>query len=343
MKIKISILSLFLVVFMHCNDKQEDFSDYRSTMLVNINEIIKSEYALLVTQVDALDLHIQNYETAGDITQLENARTSCLKLIEEWNKVRAFNVLDVKYNLLHTLISSKANATKIEQNIIDKPSITATEVANLGADQMGLNTISYLLFKDEDLATTNNAFYTNTSRINYLSAVSEELKIKINSLENNWKTDYFENFLADNTLTVGKPLNEIFNQIIETITVSLKDLNQHILDNSYETFGYYSQTELLQIKNSVEGLQTLFNANGNESFSSYLTLKTGNNELSDKVEAAFNTILEDEVFQFNGYHSINTTQKERLKTELLALSALLSIDASNELTILVTISDTDGD
>lgn len=346
MKIKLSILVMFLLVFMHCKNTPEDFSSYRTTMLVNINTIIEDEYAQLETQVNALNQEIEAYGNTGDILHLGNARLNWIAFIKQWNKVRSFNVLDVKFNLLHTFIYSKPDAPKIEQTIIDHPNISITEVSNLGADQKGINAVEYLLFKDNDLIITDNAFNldaNSASRLNFLKRSTAEVKMQVTSLKNSWKNVYSENFLSNNDLAVGKPISEIFNQTIETITVNLKDLSQHISDNNYKTFGYYSQSELLQLKASAEGLHDLFNANEKESFSSYLVLESESEELSNKVENAFTSLITDEAFQFDSYQDINVILKENLKIKLRDLSALLSIDVSNKLMVLVTISDTDGD
>lgn len=346
MKIKLAISIFFLTFFLHCKNNEEDFSSYRYTMLININEIIVNDYTLLEIRANELNQTIETYQSDGGLSNLTNSRTSWITFIEQWNKVKAYNILDVRYNLLHTFIYSKPNVSKIEQNIINKPNVSIAELSALGADQKGINTLEYLLFKDNNLATADSSFNFETnfaSRKNLLGVVSEELKMQVVSLKNNWQNNYSPNLLKDTRLEVGSPLNEVFNQSIEVVTLSLKNLNENIANNNSQTLGYFSQTDLFQLKAAIEGVQIIFNANGKESFSSYLSLKTKNDKLSEKVDAAFKGILEDEVFNFDSFQTINLVQKERLKTKLRNLSALISIDVSSDLMILVTLSDTDGD
>lgn len=346
MKIKSSLLVLFLMLFMYCKNNTEDYSAYRSAMLVNINEIIENDYALLEIKADNIHQEIIAYENGGGLFNLANARENWIIFIEQWNKVKAYNILEVKYNLLHTFIYSKPNVTKIEQNIINYPGISEAELYQLGADQKGANLVEYLLFNESSLTATDSSFVYDVNaaaRMNFLLVASKELKMQVLSLKNNWVSNYSSNFLSNNGIEVGTPLNEIFNQTIETITLSLKDLNENIADENVQTYGYFSQTDFLQIHAAIEGLQILFNANGNESFSAYLKLKTNNDDLSNSIELAFEDILQDEVFEYDSFQEISLAQKEILKTKLRNLSALLSIDASSELAILVTLSDTDGD
>lgn len=346
MKIKIVSSLLFLFIAFQCKDKTNDFSSYRSKMLINLNTSIEKQHTELKIAAKILDNNITAYILSGSISDLEKTIASWYTFIDQWNSIRTFNIYSVKQNILHTFIYSKPDANKIEQNIINKPNITENEVNNLGADQKGINAIEYLLFKENNLTETNNAFnnYPNyENRKNLLKKLSKELLNQIENLESSWLLNDKANYLANTDIELGSSLSETFNGLVEVITINLKDLNKHLTDNSFETNGYYSSSELRQLKKSIEGIETIFNLNGKESFRTYLELKSGNTVLIENLANAFKNIIEDDVFSFNSYQELNTSQKEILKNKLFDLSALLSIEVSNELRILVTLSDSDGD
>lgn len=340
----ILLLALALVWACGNNSNPETLNQLRIDILQNIAKENTSAYQAVATQANHFNSSVLVFNANINQNNLKTLRTEWKKLNQLWQQSEIFNVAEVKYNLLHSFIYQKADTAKVEQKINTNTAINTDYIASLGASQKGIETIGYLLYSETDITEIVQKFQANNKRLQYLESLSADLKNQLNALSTQWQNKYEKTFLERTDLGVGSTISDLINQSIDILRKEYMQIEDVIKINNYQTFGYFGKADIQQSIYRIKATQDLFKGFNGKGFDDYLNEKQGKSTISDAINTQFDSLLQafDKV-KTQDYNALNNTQLNELKEEIKKLIQLYSVDLSNEMSIIITPSETDGD
>ncbi len=297
--------------------------------------------------INAIELLQNSWATYGANTTGDNFSTVTSNYVDVANQMEEisfYNLGDVSA----VYVFSRFYKTSIDTNgIIDaynmQESFAENDIANYVNTRKGLYALEYLFY-----STSFADSLTEPKFINFIDAHLSYLHSSSTEFQNTWNI-YQKNFIKND----GEGVSDSYNIVINRIIHVLEDLiNKRIADpldgNDHKlAVGHYSNKALEKIKIQVLQLQQVYLGIGTETFNSvYNNLRKKNKKLADKVSDKF----EEAVTFGNGMsyemdYYIHTTSAPLIdyKNLLIELLAFFKGDIQDELNIIITFGDTDGD
>lgn len=320
MKKQNNILFLFLVLIVasiiSCKkeDKDDQLKDQfdRKAMLENIgNNIIIPNYLSLKTKITALETAVTAFSGSTDSASLVNVQNSFIEAYHAWQLCSVFEFGPAEQEMLRANLNTfPTDTVKINSNIT---SGTYDLTAIASRDSKGFPALDYLFF---GTATSFNAIllsYTTdpkaTSRKNYIIALMNEIKSKVNAVYTAWTGggNYINTFTANTGSGVGSSIGVLVNQIVFDwdvlrngqigIPLGKKTLGTPLPE---KVEAYYSKISVDLALKHYKAIEDLFSGkdgsgNDGKGFDDYLTYFDAHplytsGSLSDAIKAQFTLV-----------------------------------------------------
>jgi len=332
----------------------------RQGMLSNIgNNSAIPAYNTAVSTAHLFNEQIDTFKTNPTPATLLQAQQYWRLLNSFWRSCEVFGFGPLDYLLIKPRIDDyHCNVTNIETHISAEPIIDLGYINTVPVSDKGLVTAEYLLFGD-GVQDPFTLLSTDTQRVNYLVAVGLSLEEKITQVRDEWISsgnNFIATFISSDGNNVSSSIGKMINYEV-MILDEIKNMklgkpmgkfDASVIPNEVES--YYSHQSLTNIQANIISMRYIFEGNGGVGFYElldHLGAKDNNGTLlSNKLETKFNEILYD----FDNFTSpldqavvSDLTTCEILYQDVYDLYILVKVDMMNQLGLLLTFTDNDGD
>lgn len=373
---KIAIVSvLFLVVslvFTACKrDKEEEpqpeDSYDKSGMLANIaDNLIMPQYQSFKVDTDSLQLLTATFNATPDLTNLLALQTKFTEAYVSYQWISTFEIGPAETDIIRANFNTfPCDTVQINSNISSGVYDLAS-VSNI--DAKGFPALDFLLYgkalSNSYILSLYTTSPTATNAKNYLTALVNEIKTKIDALNNSWAStggNYVSTFKSSTGSDVGSSIGMLVNQLsydLELlknarigIPLGKKSLGVPFPEKSE---AFYSQQSLLLVMEHIKNIENVYlgrsksNADG-LGFDDYLThinAMYGGGSLNDAIKNKFISV-KTKLAAIPGPLSQAVLTSPAIVdvayVELQQLVVLLKVDMTSSLGVLITYVDSDGD
>ncbi|MEM1323203.1 MAG: imelysin family protein [Bacteroidota bacterium] len=353
------LASLLLVAACDSNDEisEEQLLEQRILQLENMDEF--GAKPILQEFVDASTQLLANAEAfAQDIS---TANLSTLKA--QWKattivfkKCELYDIGDISDNFIHFRIHRwPIKVEALIDTLGTNTPATASYVANLGSNIVGLGAIEYLLFGMEPAATLT-AMQNDAKRLDYLVEATRYLKDQAVEMQGIWD-NYSPRFVVATETRISGGQNQMTNAVLALLEESARlrlgkalgedtggTLNQELLE------AFRSDASVDFLKSGFDEWKLYFygdfaNSTDNYGFDDYL-LALNNDELLNRMNTAIE-VCDDELNKLgnslNQELASNTAQVTAVRDALRALAVLVRNEMAIFIGATITVNETDGD
>jgi predicted lipoprotein len=365
-------LSICMAV-MACSSKDNpDPSDdtERVAMLTNVgtNVIIPSFEAF---QAASAELSTAAIAYAGDtknLTKFQTLKYTWFNAALAWKTASVFTQGPIENEFLSSSIYfTTTNYTGIEK-AISQPgrAIDNDYIESLGAPLKGIPAIEYLLFNDAGEGAVIGGYtgINGAARGNYLKALAENLKKQADNIVAKWKPgqgDYLKTFVAADGRDINSSFGILSNKMIDLVyTMKDERLGAPIGKRNNGTpqpnlvDGKLSGTSLPFLKAELQSVENAFtgkslkgiDGKGIDDILDKSGAKSGEILLSKKIKDQIATVKAKLDLINSPLSTAVTAQKDLVGTaydEVKKLQVMMEVDMINNLGVLLTFSDNDGD
>jgi predicted lipoprotein len=318
-------------------------------------------HAAFVDASDGLYRNAEAFSLNPSDETLEALRASWKTVTENWKRCEVYDFGNVSNFFLHTRIHRwPVEIDGLEENIRTEEIINEDFINSRGSSIIGLAALEYLLFKD-DLATTLQGLTSDDARTAYLVAASKYLKAVAGELNLRW-TEEGPAFTQRTTLSIdggqNQLVNGLINQLEKTIRFRLRtptgeqngeSPDPHLVETPYADFS------ISCIKAGFEEWKIAYRGGSPATsmiygFDQYLT-ELGNTTINPNVEAAI-SVIDNHLVELEQSQSASSlgdlinddvNEARQLTEEFQALLVLVRVDLSSAISVVLTITDVDGD
>ena len=365
----------FLLILVWACSKTEEPSGFdtfdRKGMLTNLgNNVVVPSFDAFYQKSIALESAITAY--AADVKneqKLITAQNAWLDMAKAWKQASVFKQgpIEDKFLLSNIDFSTKGvylNPTLLETTITNGTTIDNAYIESKGATVKGIHAIEYLIFDKAQANANVIGSYTGTNgakRAAYVTALATNLKNQAKLIEDDWKGGYVTTFISADGRDINSSLGILANKMIdliytvrdERIGAPKGNRNNGVPQPDLAESGVSNNSITLAI-NELKGLENAFQGRtpagmdgvGLDDLLDKLGAKSGDELLSTKIKNQFATVYT----KLNAIPAPLQTAVVNNKTEVQAaydeikrLQVLLEVDMINNLGVLLTFSDNDGD
>ena len=271
-----SIVLLLLLAIVGCSkDGANNHPDYdRSSVLADqANNIIGPNFSVLATSCESLENSTNTLIADPNLTHLEDARNALLDARTAFQKCTPYSSFGPSnsYALRNELNTFPSDTTLIEQNIASGEYVLGS-VSNL--DAQGFPAIEYLLWSANNDADILNALTNDSSRCDYLTALSARCQEIASTVSDEW-TAYSTMYIQQDGTDVGSSLGMVVNSLNLDFEKFIRDgkvgipLGIRSLGNPLpgHVEAPYSDNSKALLKASLEGLLQLIEGRAGSSYS----------------------------------------------------------------------------
>lgn len=374
MKAILYLLVGLMVVVWSCSKSEEPgaFDTFdRQSMLTNVgNNVIIPSFDAFYQKSTALETAITNFTAdVKNEQKLMAAQQAWRDMAKAWKQASVFKQgpIEDKFLLSNIDFSTKGvylNTTLLEKAITDGTTIDDAYIESKGSTVKGVHAIEYLLFDKAQLNANVIGGYTGINGANrtaYLKALATNLKNQAQLILDGWNGGYVMTFINADGRDINSSLGTLSNKLIDLI-YTIRDerigapkgnrnngVPQPILVESA-----LSNSSITLAINELKGLENAFlgrtpagiDGIGLDDLLDNLGAKSGNDLLSAKIKNQFATVytklnaipapLQTAVIN-------NKTEVQAAYDEIKKLQVLMEVDMINNLGVLLTFSDNDGD
>lgn len=283
---------------------------------------------------------------------------------DAWEQIAIFN-LDLRLTSYHNQIDkTPPNYEFIDALLQGEDAITESYVNGIGSTSRGLPAIEYLIFAPDSTPAAIVGSFEDARRLEFLLALAQNITRKAGEVSGYWAPDgrnYAERFVnADHT---GGELQGSINMLVNKIYVQLAtDLQMWIGEPSGIATDGEARPELVEARRSghslqhiaqrLIGMQNIFNGGasagdlGFDDYLDFLGAKYDDQPLSDVINERFFTAL-DAIDAIELPLAAAVVEAPdviaALYEAIRQLQIPLRADMQSHLSILITLSDRDGD
>lgn len=352
-KLKLLLPLLLISTFWACNDdKKEDDQDIQfdqAAFLANLSdEVILPAYTDANVAVNELSLSIDSLIIEKNQLRLDDAQAKLKTAYLAWQKVSYLEfgpamTVGLRSNANTFPTDTASIESKIAQNE------TQMDLLSM-SDKKGFPALDYLLNHSSDsliLAELDN------NRSNYLSAVVQDLKTKINTVYGEWSGNYQSTFNSNTGTDVGSSTGQLINALNQHYERFFRDgkigipLGVRTSDvarpqDSEALYGAYSIE--LAVAN-FEAMKTFYSGKDGLGLDDYL--KSANAADLDQTIQNQMVVIDSKLNGLNdplpqAIQMQNALLKETYQ-EIQKLIVYWKVDMPSRLGILITYQDNDGD
>ncbi len=360
------LLPALLLLFASCDTNKNGPTDTfdRGVLLQNFaDNLIRPAYNELLDKVLVFDAAVSIFNTAPTLENLNAMQTAWQEAYYQWQFANAFNFGPAGENglqkgLIEEIGTFPASTTKIEASL----SSGLWNTSDFNRDARGFPAIEYLIFgsaaTSEDIVT---AFSNNPHHKAYLTALSENLSERVETMVNAWNGAYYTEFIGNKGIDAGSSTSQCYNEFVRSfesaknfkLGLPLGKRPGQIQAEPQLVEAYYSGKSLECLRLHLTAIENIW----------YGRSKSGQDgvgfrEYLEKVEGGPALIISTET-QLAALHtalaavsdtpalSVQITnanpQLETLYTEFQKMTRYFKSDLSSLLGIAITFSSGDGD
>ena len=350
-------------------DKFESFD--RKSMLTNLgNNVVIPSFEGFYQKSDALDLAVTAYTSdLKNEQKLVAVQQAWVEMAKAWKLASVFKQgpIEDKFLLSNIDYSSKGtylNVTLLEKTISEGTTIDNAFIESKGATVKGIHTIEYLIFDKAKANANIIGSYTGINgakRTAYLKALSINLKNQAKLILDDWKGGYVTKFINSDGRDINSSLGVMSNKLIDLIyTIRDERIGVPIGRRNNGTpqpdnaEAILSESSIALAINELKGIENAFlgkNPSGADGIGiddllDKLEAKSGEELLSRKIKNQFTNV----------YAKLNAISKplpiavvnnkaevQAAYDEIKKLQVMMEVDMINNLGVLLTFSDNDGD
>jgi predicted lipoprotein len=370
---KIIYLLSAAVVIVACSSKgnpdPEDNAS-RVAMLSNVgnNIIVPSFDALLVsskTLAQAANDYAGDTKNEAKLTALQTAWTATAA---SWKIASLFKQGPIEDDFLLSGIYYTSTSYSAIEKAISQSGATIDDayIENLGATVKGLPAIEYMVFSNDGNAALIGGYagINGAKRIAYLKALCLNLQNQAAKVSSKWRADG-DNYLKTFTEADGRDINSSFgilaNKMIDLVyTIKDERLGAPIGKRNNGTpqpglvDASLSKKSLILLKAELKSVENAFTGKsltgtdgaGIDDILDKAGAKSGAELLSSKIKTQFATVyskIDLITVPLDVAVTTQQTQVNAVYDEVKKLQVLMEVDMINNLGVLLTFSDNDGD
>ncbi|MEM7370737.1 MAG: imelysin family protein [Bacteroidota bacterium] len=329
----------------------------RAVMLQNIGE-----NGLLPVHVDFMEksktLHTASRTFVQQASQasLEEVQQAWLACKKSFKRCEVYNINEVREVFIHNKIDKWPTKVQfLENNLQGIDELTEAFVENSGSTSKGLPAIEYFLFAEDALASFSTDSLASR-RLTYLVALTENLQNRANELHQMWENNLAE--FSTNTENFSKgSLNQLVNSQCAVLEKILTDKLGDPLGRDTggdpqpdKVEAYLSQVSIDLIQENLISLKASFLGDDSKpglgDLLDFLEAKQDDQLLSSIIIAQMDACIAQAALVPSPLQETVLTQPEvvdDLYERVLDLTGSIKVDMANQLGILITFKDTDGD
>ncbi|MEA5461467.1 imelysin family protein [Arcicella sp. LKC2W] len=372
---KIIILITVLLGIWACAKTEEPTNTFesfdRKSMLTNLgNSVIIPSFEAFYQKSDAFVLAVNAY--TADIKneqKLVTAQVAWVEMAKAWKQASVFKQGPIEDQFLLSTIDFSANGAYLNVTLLEKTIANATTIDNAyieskGATVKGIHTLEYLLFDKAKVNATIIATYTGSTgvkRTAYLKALSVNLKNQAKTIVDEWKNKYVTTFISADSRDINSSLGVLSNKIIDLI-YTVRDERIGVPKGNRNSGtpqpdlaeAFLSGSSIALAMSELKGIENAFlgkspagvDGIGLDDLLDKLEAKSGDELLSKKIKNQFAVV-------YTKLNAIPTTlpiavvnnkaEVQAAYDEIKRLQVMMEVDMINNLGVLLTFSDNDGD
>jgi len=337
------------------DNADDDFSALKQEQLVNtFDNGILPLFTEFETVSNELITEVESFNDNIDVASLNQLQQKWKEVSLLWERTEVYKLGDYNNSFLYYRIHRwPIDSSRIEELIATETQIDQTLIESLGSSLIGLSSMEYLLYANDENTTINQ--FQDTIRQAFLAAVAENININATASKEIWVNaeTSFKNSLES---AISGSQNQLANALISQVDEVIKSrLESAIGDDAVpasaellEAFRSEISLDLIQaVFGEIEKCYTgNYDSNNGVGFDDCIKLMD-NEELNTNITAAIaevNSILTEMSGNTLSYYIENDLETvEDLRLALRELLIYLKSDMTSILSITVTISDNDGD
>jgi predicted lipoprotein len=372
---KIIILITAILGIWACAKTEEPTNTFesfdRKSMLTNLgNSVIIPSFEAFYQKSDAFDLAVSAYiADAKNEQKLVATQQAWLEMVKAWKQASVFKQGPIEDQFLLSAIDFSANGaylnvTLLEKTITDATTIDNAYIESKGATVKGIHAIEYLIFDKSKVNANTIAGYTGSTGIKrtaYLKALAVNLKNQAKMIVDEWKNNYVSKFISADSRDINSSLGVLSNKIIDLI-YTIRDERIGVPKGNRNSGtpqpdlaeAFLSGSSIALAISELKGIENAFSGKspagadgiGLDDLLDKLEAKSGDELLSKKIKTQFATVYT----KLNAIPTTlpiavvnNKTEVQAAYDEIKRLQVMMEVDMINNLGVLLTFSDNDGD
>ncbi len=362
----LTILFSSALAFSSCDPSPDGPTDKfdRGAMLQNFaDNLVRPAYNDLLAKVEVFHVAVSTFNTTPTVENLNTLQSAWQDAYYQWQFTNAFNFgpageEGLQKSLIEEIGTFPASVTKLDANLVSG----VWNVTDFNRDARGFPAIEYLIFGSaatkEDIVST---FLVAPHHKAYLTALSENLKSRIETVVNAWNTAYYTEFINNKGTDAGSSTSHLYNEFVRSFEAAKNfklglPLGKRPGQTQSEpqlVEAYYSGKSLECLRQHLTALENIWygrNKSGQDGigFREYLEKVEGGPALIISTEtqlAALHTALSaiPDNPSLSAQISAANPQLETLYTEFQKMTRYFKSDLSSLLGIAITFSSGDGD
>lgn len=327
------------------NDEQQFNSSQAREELVN--EIISPIHEQLDSTVQILNASILELVEVPNPNQLDEVKAIWKDCAYLYSQTEIYNVNEVRNSLVHYSLYSWPAQVQMIENYLANEDLNTLNINSIPTGTRGVAALEYLLFHESENHVLERL--TTEEYAQYLTMISENLVSKTQALHQTW-LDQEGTFINNEETDINGSLNQLINQVINTLAVLRKDKISIPSGIEYGTIDSdlvqapYSKISLMIIEGNLRSIESMY-FNHNYALSDRvenLASSEVNNAIQNSFDEAYQAIEDMESSLFEAVNQ-QPEKVESLHTAVESLLRYFSADVASSLSIIVTPTDADGD
>ena len=344
--------------------KAQDSFDRRAMLQSLVDNVILPGQATFTEASLTLSAAAEQFVREPDGDNLAALHNAWRETAEAWQEIAHFN-MDLRLTSIHNQVyKPPANYDFIDDILNGDDEISEAFVDGIGSTSKGLDALEYLIFDPDKTPTEIVNAFADEGRRQFALALAQNIERKAGEIRDYWSPDgrkYADRFVkADQEGgavqgTINMLANKIFISLQTDLEMWLGEPSGIALDGEphpelvESPFGRHS---LQHIAHRLIGLHRLFNGGtienhlGFDDYLDFLGAEYDGGTLSDAINQRFAIALIsiDAIDEPLALAVINAPDDiAALYEDLRQLQILLRADMKSHLSILITLSDRDGD
>ncbi|WP_428740905.1 imelysin family protein [Tenacibaculum sp.] len=350
---KITSIFLLALLISCSSDNTEPTNSFnvkqlRVDIINSVEAPVVADFSESITQLNNSIITFANTVNEQNLNLLKEAWKQAAA---NYSLIEVLNIGDIKDSFIQTAFYSwSANESAIESYIASTNEISKEAFNSVATNTRGLSAIEFLIYEKSVAETLED--FKNTRRLKYLKTLGENLEEKITTYTSLW--DNFKDTFIENNAT---GINGGVNQVVNSMYALLEDVKSFKIgqpagiEKTTAVDATLLQAEkssysLFLIEQNLEGIKKLYFGDEN-GLDDYVFSITNTQELNNRIEAQFetlNTILLK--LKTTSLKEALVNEKEEvtnLYNAVRDLLVLLKSDVASTLSVIITVTDNDGD
>jgi len=360
---------LFSLSIISCGSKEDDIPEPETSfdkagMLVNIcDNIIIPAYTDFKISVDSLQYHNSQFISNPSLVNLNTLQIQFIQAYKKYQKISLYEFGPAENELIRLNFNTfPCDTAQINSNISSGVYDLST-ASNI--DAKGLPALDFLLYRSSQGGDYALSLYTTSPNAvnakNYLTALVNELKYKVDAVNNSWIGGYINTFKNNTGSDVGGSIGMLVNQlnydleILKNAKIGIplgkKTLGTPLPEKAEALYSTQSLTLAKEHLASIENIYLGRSKTGTDGLGldDYVVHVNAQHPLGP-----LNTVIKNKFISAKDKLAVipetlsqsvlsNANTVDAAYMELQQLVVLLKVDMPSALGVMITYQDNDGD